>query len=268
MNGDDSGAERLIERGSDLAGALAGGALSLVGGPAGALGGAAVSVVIKHAAQNVLGRVHGRQEARAGAALLVVASDARERADRGEAPRADGFFDARGALRPEAEELLEAVLLQAANAYEERKVPLFAHLYDAVAHDCAFSGSDAHAFLHIATDLTYRQLVGLSVLGQCERYGDELVRADLAREESGTAISAALAFEIDRLGDVGLVGVSVDGKGPFQAGHVYGSQGPPSRWPPAALRLMPAGEQLFAAMRLTSIAKEDQAGWLVGLIGA
>lgn len=150
-------------------------------------------MAVKHAAQHVLGRVHGRQEARAGAALLILASDARERAARGEAPRADGFFDDRGSLRPEAEELLEAVLLQAANAYEERKVPLFAHLYDAVAHDPAISGADAHAFLHVAADLTYRQFVGLSVLGQRGRYGDELALAEVTREESDTTISAALA---------------------------------------------------------------------------
>src|SRR4051794_35864714 len=43
-----------------------------------------------------------RESQRAGATLVLIDHDAQERQARGEGPRNDGFFDARGDLRPDA----------------------------------------------------------------------------------------------------------------------------------------------------------------------
>ncbi len=100
--------------------------MGLVGGPVGAIGGAALGVAVQHTAGALMGRLNRREEARVGAALLLMDEDTRPREARGERPRQDGFFDDPGALRPDAEDLLEAVLRGAAGPYEERKLPLLA----------------------------------------------------------------------------------------------------------------------------------------------
>jgi hypothetical protein len=88
--------------------------------------GAALGVAVQHASKVVVGRLNRREEERVGAALLMIRADAHTREEEGERLRQDGFFDARGTLRPEAEDLLEATLRQAAETYEERKLPLLA----------------------------------------------------------------------------------------------------------------------------------------------
>ena len=257
----------LVDRGADLAGALTGGAIGLVGGPAGALGGAAIGVAVTHAVKNVADRLHARQADRAGAAIAVLVDDQEERRMRGESPRGDGFFEPRGALRPEAEELLEAVLLHAANSYEERKVPLLAHLYDAVAHDESVSAADAHALLALAERLTYRQLVALSVLAD-ETHFRRLAHAATLRDEGRGSPTPTLAVELDALGADGLIGARVDARGPFRAGEVFGTAGPASGWSYGTSRLLPAGVLLHRMMRLDTIDKADREQWLEDLTGA
>ncbi len=144
----------LQSAGTDLAGALVGGGTGLILGPVGVLAGAVLGVAVQHTAKVLVGRLNRREEERVGAALLIMGADARTREQRGERPRQDGFFDARGALRPEAEDLLEATLRQAAETYEEQKLPLLARLYSAVAHDPAIPASDALYTVRVAGELT------------------------------------------------------------------------------------------------------------------
>lgn len=265
-DGGERDAQKLAERGSDLAGALLGGAISLAGGPVGVLGGAAVGVAVKHVAVTLAGRLHARQRDRAGAALVLIAVDEEEHRRRGERARNDGFFDDRGALRPEAEELLEAVLMHAANAYEERKVPYLAHLYDTVAHDAEVSAADAHAVLAFADRLTYRQLVALAVLAD-EKHFRDLARAGTLRAEGRASPSETLLMELDELGATALIGVRVEGKGPYRIGEVIGSAGPASRHPFGALKLLPAGLLLLRLMRISDIPDADRQDWLTELKG-
>lgn len=114
---------------------------------------------------DVMDRVGNRGATRAAAAVALIEGDATEREARGEAVREDGFFDARGDERlSQAEELLEAVLRQAADAVEEEKLPFLARIYTAVERDPDVSPAEAHYLLGLAGRLTYRQLVALSVL--------------------------------------------------------------------------------------------------------
>jgi hypothetical protein len=62
-----------------------------------------------------------RQQERVGAVLGIALADADTRRTNGEAIRSDEFFEQRDGLRSDAEEILEGVLLQAANAYQEHK---------------------------------------------------------------------------------------------------------------------------------------------------
>lgn len=150
---------RLLEGGADLAGAVGGVGATAVAGP---WAGAAVGVAITHTVTAVGRRFSRREEERVGAALLTIKADARDRHERGERPREDGFFDDRGRMRPEAEDLLEGVLRQAAASYEERKVPLLAHLFSSVAYDDSVGSADAMYLVRLASELTYQQFVILS----------------------------------------------------------------------------------------------------------
>lgn len=263
---EDAAATSFVERGADLAGALAGGALSLVGGPLGALGGAAVGVAVKHVVAGLSSRLAARQSIRAGAAVLFIADDAQARAVKREEPRQDGFFDGRGALRSDAEEVLEAILLQAANSYQEQKVPYIAHLYDGVAHDVNVQSADAHVLISLADRLSYRQLVTMAVLADNDRYFRALARAASLRDEGRSAPPETLLIELDQLGEFGLVGARVEGKGPFRQGAVYGTQKRMSDQPFGALRLMPLGELLHRLMRLAEVPGQECDAWVAQLM--
>ena len=172
---DEGRARSLISFGADLAGAL---------------GGLAV-----------------REEARVGAALGLIELDAeRRKADR-EEPRRDGFFDDRGTLRPDAVDLLEGVLREAADAYEERKVPLFARLFSETAHRSSVSGAEAPYYVRLTSALTYRQLVILSAYAA-------------APEEIGGA--NGLDPEVDDLGERHLLGIVDDDGVPGAPGRFSG----------------------------------------------
>ena len=204
---DDGRVSDLVYAGADLAGALSGGAVGLVGGPAGALGGAAVGVFVARGARAIVGRFHDRERDRAGAALVLIAANARDREARGEKPRDDGFFNGNGGLRPDGVEILEGVLLQAANAFEERKVPLLANLYAAVAHDATIAAADAHYLVREAGALTYRQFVALAVYADwAEHFGYPGVGARFDHPPA-RKLGSAQAGEIDDLADRGLLGV-------------------------------------------------------------
>ena len=192
----------VVEAGSDLAGSLGGaGAGLLVAGPPGALIGAALGPAIKNGILVVYERIQGRQRERVGATVEFIAEDAKRREDDGDGPRDDGFFDERDGLRPDAEELLEGVLLQAANSHEERKVPLLGRLYSAVAHDPSVSTATATYLTRLACELTYRQLVALSVFARHEDYSDTLINALIYLHPNTLVPDPAILLELDDLGD-------------------------------------------------------------------
>ena len=155
---DERRTRALIETGADLAGAVGGAGASLIVGP---LAGAAVGVAITRATRAIGALAQGEEE-RVGATLSLIEQDAERRRQSGEAPRDDGFFDDRGGLRPEAVDVLEGVLRQAAASYEEKKVALLARLFSEVAHDASVTPSEALFLVRLAGDLTYRQFVILS----------------------------------------------------------------------------------------------------------
>ena len=88
----------LIEDGSDLAGALVGGAIGLIGGPAGvalgAGGGVLAGRVLRRVGSELQLRVLGpRQHVRVGAAFYFAADQISARLLRGDELRTGGFFD-------------------------------------------------------------------------------------------------------------------------------------------------------------------------------
>jgi hypothetical protein len=208
---DDAEVEGIAHAGADLAGALAGGAVGTIGGPAGVFAGAAVGVFVQRGARAIVGRFHARQRVRAGAALDLIALDARDRRSRGQSARSDGFFDERGELRSDAEELLEAVLSQAANAWEERKVALLARLYSSIVHDASVAAAEARFLVTAAGELTYRQFVILGLFANYPTYVAELIAAEGHAEAGMSTAEEGLLAELDDLWDRRLVGAFLEG---------------------------------------------------------
>jgi len=117
--------------------------------------------------------------------------------------------------------------------------------------------------------LSYRQLVSLAVFAEADgRYLRDLARAAGRRKEGQTAPSPAVESEIDALGDLGLVGVRIDGKGPFRQGSRYGSQASMGQQDFGALRLLDLGDQLLGLMRLDEIPEDDKRALLADLARA
>jgi hypothetical protein len=196
---------------------------------------------------------------RAGAALIVIAEDAETRKAQGEAPRDDGFADPGDGHRPDSDELLEGVLMQAAASYEQRKVILLGHLFDGIAFDPSVSVAEGHYLLKLADRLTYRQLVALAVLAD-EANAPALAEAAYRRDEGAVRPSPSLALEIDDLADQGVIAVRVQGKDELaRPGELFGSAGPASMHPFQDLKPWPVGATLLRLMRLdTSISVEDR----------
>jgi hypothetical protein len=197
----------LIEGGAELAGAVGGGAIGLLGGPPGAIGGAAVGVLVARALKRAGYEVHERvlaprQRIRAGAALHFALDEVRARLVGGEEPRTDGFFE--GGERSSGEELLEGVLLQAADAYEERKLRYLGRLYASFVFS-TIPPAYAHYLLRVSERLTYRQFVLIGLIGQGTDLGMtfEDPTPGVAVVDSGVSIGA----EFVNLGAHGLVAI-------------------------------------------------------------
>jgi hypothetical protein len=173
----NSGVQRLINSGAEIAGGAIGGALGfLAGGPTGAAllgaGGVVASMALKHIGQEVSERMLGPREAmRIGGVLAIAAEDVRQRLESGEQIRTDGFFDHKKIGRSDAEEVAESVLLKSQNEPEEKKLPYMGHLLASVAFDARIGTHMAHQIIKAAEQLTYRQPCLLKLAIVKEEFG-------------------------------------------------------------------------------------------------
>lgn len=187
----------------------------------------------------------------AAASFAAVSIDATIRS--GATPRDDGFFDdGAGGERPDAEEILEGVLIKARDAYEEKKVPLLGTLYAWIAFHEEISSSYANQLLGLATRLTYRQLVILAVAS------DEAGRAHLRQSSYRNDLTA-----IEHLGIEGQ-GLITEIYDLYQQGLLSDAGG--SAWislpdvTPGQMRVQGAGSMLAQGMKLRDSVREvDQA---------
>jgi hypothetical protein len=173
--------------------------------------GAALGVAVQRTAKIVVARLSAREEELAGAALLLIERDAGERQARGERLREDGFFDTRGALRPDAEELLEAVLRWAAATHEERKLPYLSRLYSAVAHDPNVSAPEGLYLVRVAGELTHRQLIALAVYANREDHARAIAHAHGRYKEGRMETDESIVLELSDLADRRLLGIGRPG---------------------------------------------------------
>jgi hypothetical protein len=258
--GDEKGraTTELIEGGSEIAGAVVGGALGFIGGPpgvyAGAVGGVLVTRTLKRVGQEVRRRLLGpRQEVRVGAAFAFAADEIRQRLDRGDGLREDGWFESDG--RAQADELLEGVLLNAANAYEERKVRHLGWLYASLAFDSTIGRAYANFLLQLADRLTYRELVCVALFAS-EEARNALTKVDVAISEGDIRSSDPIIAELTELGQVGVIGVTQK-TGTVAAPQGTFGGGDLRSLPLARLAPTSVGDDLYRLMRLDRVPEKD-----------
>lgn len=200
---------RLIEVGSDAAGASSGAALTLILGPGGPAAGAVIAAVLRRVGLGVLGSFNEpRRQARVGAALVVAAAEINRRLDQGDTLRSDSFFDDPG--NSEAEEVLEGVLQAAADSFEQRKVPYLGKLFASLTFAPEVTPDLADRLVRIAEQLTFRQLVCIAIL--TEGAQSEVVKKLTAEApDTSHVFGEELGFELDDLSAQGLIGLGVPG---------------------------------------------------------
>lgn len=193
---------KLIDFGLDLAGATTTGALSLFIGPGAAPAGLVITRALKRVGTEIYERTLApRQQVRTGAAFAYAADDIRRRLEAGDIPRSDWFSGANGPS-VDAEEVLEGTLLNASNAYEERKVKYLAKLFGSLAFSIC-STAHCHYLTGLASSLTYRQLVCVAVLSEPPPSGFKLFEAT---GEERVILDQGLRAELDELGQRGVIG--------------------------------------------------------------
>jgi hypothetical protein len=263
----------VLEGGIEVVGSLPGAAVGfLIAGPPGGLVGAAVTPIITRALKAAIGAgLAHRARDRAAATALLIEGARQEREAHGDRRREDGFFDARGELRPEAEELLEGVLREAAQTYEERKVPLLAAMYSNVEYDATVPSAEALLLLRRASQLTYRQLVALSAFEQPERYADHLLQTQAMHSETSghPRGDPTIELELSDLASQQLLGtLNTAGQSVPLATTIGGVGNLPSSVGYGQLRLLGAGKTLcrLAATR-DLVPDEERDAWLDALRG-
>jgi hypothetical protein len=269
-NGEEEDAARtreLIEAGGDLAGGLIGGGLGLLGGPLGvalgAGGGVLVSRLVKKVGAEIHERILGpRQVERVGVALAAAGGQITKRLESGDALRDDGFFVEEDPEHSPAAELLEGVLLRAADAYQQRKVPYIGFLWASLLFRPDITPDYGHLLLRLADRLTYRQLQALAFFAE-NANSDELTQLEGRREEEGHwAFADGLGIELNELGgDLGLLGVAqADGTVIRSAGTYNG--GDLERVNLWNIALTPLGRNLYELMELDRIPTQEKEGIL------
>lgn len=209
--GEPEESQELVQSISAAGGALAGTALTLVAGPfVGSASGELVGRALLRVGAEVQRRFFApRQERRIGRAFQVAAERTQHRLEGGEAPRSDDFWLRDDTGRSDAEELLEGVLLNAANAFEERKVELLARLYASLEFRSDVSPGHANYLLNLTDRLTYRQLVLLGVFSSPDTGRLSLI--DAGREEGVRRTTDEILAEMNEMSSVGVLGVEQDG---------------------------------------------------------
>lgn len=174
MNHDDAKkaiVDNVSEYAGSAAGAVDGGILGgAIGGPEGAIAGSLVTTAIEHMFQRMGKEIEKRtlaplEEQRIGAVYSKAKEILEEKISHGEIPRNDNFFEASDSGRPASEELLEGTLLAAQREHEEKKTVYLSRLYANILFHPEISRPIANHLIKIAEQLTYRQIVILSVTG-------------------------------------------------------------------------------------------------------
>jgi len=172
--------KKFLIKGSEITGGAIGGAIGLIGGPAGAIAGGGLGVLTAQLTNEIIERsLSDRQKVRIAATSTFLFEGVAERLENGEKIRNDNFFDRKIYDRSEAEELFEGTLLKCCNEFQERKIPFISKIFEKTIFSESISAETANQLLTIADSLSYRKLCILSFYGRRESdFSEEIIMRD------------------------------------------------------------------------------------------
>jgi len=251
---------KLLSAGTAITGSVAGAATSLLlGGSEGAIVGAMTGSALTNTIDDIVDRVLSqREKIRVGALCQYAAEAINDRMD-SEGIRDDGFFFALPGKRSSGEEVFEAVLIAAQREPEERKVEYMGHLFANLCFEKAVDRNLANWTVKTAQDLTWTQLILLSIVGR----KDDFDVPDLDMDARGTETEWRTWGLRDQLADLGLSRRAMIAA-PFVPEE--GKKLPRLNTHLRDQRLQGNGHLLFALMDLDRIPSEDVEDILDNLI--
>ena len=163
--------DSLTDIGGSVAGALAGAGIgAVIAGPVGIAGGAIAGTAIEKIFQRIGKEIQEKVLSKAESRKVgTVYSCAREKIESnlnsGKTLRSDDFFLKKINDRSSSEEILEGTIFAAQREHEEKKLPYLANLYANINFDSTINRQMANQLIKVASDITYRQLVILYIIG-------------------------------------------------------------------------------------------------------
>jgi len=249
----------LIETGSEMAGAAAGGAVGfLAGGLGGAIVGGPVGVAIAKSANKVLSDISNRllskrEEIRVGATAAFALEKIKLYLETGKNPRNDGFFNG-ASIRSEADEVFEGVLLKSKNEHEEKKAKILGNIFANIAFTPGFSLGESNHLLQLAGSMTYRKMSILALFNKKDLTpGNYKLRDDSYRGFKGEILYETISvlqeiFELYNLGFVYCSNKERTGGEALLGWH----DATPNR-----MHLTPLGQRYFDIMGLNDVEDND-----------
>ena len=239
--------KKYLNKGADIVGAVSAGALGLVGGPGGAMGGV-VGVAVTHVVKDVINRqLSNRQEVRVAASTLYMLDGIDRRLKAGDKVREDDFIKDKE-HRNKAKELFEGVLLKCRDQYQENMIRFISKIFEETIFDENISYETANKILTIAESLTYKKACIVSFFGRLESFDrSEMMKSpyeDYEYAEYSLELQI-LRQDIFELFSSGVLKTKY---------YVVGSQ---NDIIPYLLDLSNLGRTLFSMMGLDQVARED-----------
>lgn len=165
----------LLKLGTDIVGGMAAGAIGFyVGGlPGAVVAGASrptISTTLMYVAEEVKHRwLSPRQKERIGATMAMTLSKIENNICEGKFIREDSFFAKSEGLISSAEAVAEAVFTSALNEYQEKKLQYYAKFLGNLYCDPTISSADAFHLIKLAQQLSYRQILLISLFVDGDR---------------------------------------------------------------------------------------------------
>ena len=243
--------DTVTEYGGTLASAVAGAGIGAVAaGPVGAVAGALAGKLIEKVFEAIGSEIKERhlsktEDRKIGSVYYSAQVKIQNKLDKGIPLRSDSFYQETATDRSSAEEILEGTLFAAQRESEEKKLPYLANLYANINFDEAISRPMANQLIKIASDITYRQLVIISIIG---KYQTGQISQPALSKRSFTGVQGyeniSIASEIFDLYRRSLV---------FSQSAILDAAG----FTPSLLTVSGMGALLFNHMELSSIPIDD-----------
>lgn len=138
----------------------------IAGGPAGAIAGGVVGILIKYGTEEFLDRFLTPKEVRrVGTSAEFIVKNINAKLEQGDKLN-EAFFETKEDGSSNAEEVFEGILLKAKNEYQEKKLKYVSSIFVNASFDETVSADNVNQVLAIADKLTYRQLCLISLIGK------------------------------------------------------------------------------------------------------